>query len=69
MQADIRFSIGLLFSVIGILLTVYGFMTNGAAMYSRSLNININIYSGISLTVFGVLMLMMALAARKRRKN
>ena len=69
MHADIRFPIGLLFSIIGILLAVYGFMTNGAAMYSHSLNININIYSGVCLTIFGVLMLVMALAAQKRQKS
>jgi hypothetical protein len=69
MHADIRFPIGLLFSIIGILLAVYGFMTTGAAMYSHPLNININIYSGVCLTIFGVLMLVMALAAQKRQKS
>jgi hypothetical protein len=33
MQADIRFPIGLLFSIIGVILAVYGFMTSGAEMY------------------------------------
>lgn len=69
MQADIRFPIGLLFSIIGVIITVYGFITNGAEMYSHSLNININIYSGICLMVFGAVMLFMAMAAQKKQKT
>ncbi len=69
MQADIRFPIGLLFSIIGAILIVFGFMTDGAEMYSHSLNININIYSGISLLVFGAAMLFFALAAQKKEKT
>jgi len=60
MQTDIRFPIGLLFTIVGVLITAYGFFTKGAAMYQRSLGININLWSGICLTIFGVLMLAMA---------
>jgi uncharacterized membrane protein HdeD (DUF308 family) len=60
MQTDIRFPIGLLFTIVGILITLYGIVTRGAAMYERSLGININLWSGICLTIFGVLMLVMA---------
>jgi hypothetical protein len=60
MQADIRLPIGLLFTIVGVIITAYGIFTRGAAMYQRSLGININIWSGICLTVFGVLMLAMA---------
>ncbi len=69
MYTDIRFPMGLLFAIIGALLTVYGLTTGGAAMYSRSLGININLYSGVCLFVFGMLMLVMALAKAKREKN
>ncbi|MFA6471238.1 MAG: hypothetical protein WCU00_04270 [Candidatus Latescibacterota bacterium] len=68
MHADIRFPIGLLFSIIGIILTVYGFVTSGAEMYSHSLNININLYSGICLLIFGGVMLCMAIVAQKKQK-
>jgi hypothetical protein len=60
---------GLLFAIIGVLLAVYGLATDGAAMYSHSLGININLYSGVCLTVFGALMLFMALAKAKREKR
>jgi hypothetical protein len=58
MGLDIKIPIGLLFTIIGLLLFVYGFITNGnVALYEKSLNININLWSGILMLVFGVLML------------
>jgi hypothetical protein len=55
---DIRFPIGLMFSVFGIIITVYGLATMGNdAMYMRSLNINVNLISGICMLIFGLIML------------
>ncbi len=68
MYTDIRFPMGLLFTIIGLLLAVYGFMTDGAAMYAHSLGININLWSGLCLVFFGALMLAMA-CAKGRREN
>ena len=66
MGLDIRWPIGLMFSLVGLLMTVYGFATKGnAEMYQRSLDININLVWGIVLLVFGGFMLAMAM----RRKN
>jgi hypothetical protein len=67
MTTDIRTPIGLLFTILGIIIAVYGFMTRGSEIYKHSLNININIYSGICLLVFGVIMLWMAVAASKTK--
>jgi hypothetical protein len=64
MHTDIRLPIGLLFSIIGVIITIFGFMTKGAEIYKHSLGININIYSGISLVVFGGIMLAMAYSAQ-----
>jgi hypothetical protein len=66
MQADIRFPIGLLFTIIGVLIAIFGLATRGSEIYKHSLGININIYSGICLTVFGVIMLAMAIRAQKK---
>ena len=68
MQADIRLPIGLLFSIVGVLITIFGLATRGSEIYTHSLGININIYSGICLTIFGVIMLAMALNAQKKEK-
>jgi hypothetical protein len=54
MGLDIRWPIGLMFTLIGALLVVFG-VTKSAD--SVSLGININLVWGIVLLVFGVLML------------
>ena len=63
MGLDIRWPIGLMFSLIGVLLTVTGFINGPDA---RSLGININLHWGLVLLVFGAFMLIMAWRASKR---
>ncbi len=46
-----------MFSLIGILLAIYGLMTNGELMYAKSLGMNMNLYWGGAMLVFGVIML------------
>jgi hypothetical protein len=66
MTLDIRWPIGLMFTLIGLLLTIYGIATGSdSAMYSRSLGININLVWGLVLLAFGVLMLWLAFRARR----
>jgi hypothetical protein len=66
MGLDIRLPIGLMFSLVGLLLTIYGAVTGGdAEIYKRSLGININLIWGIVLLVFGGTMLLMARRAKK----
>ena len=62
MGLDIRWPIGLMFSLVGLLMTIFGFATRGdAEMYQRSLDININLIWGIILLLFGGFMLVMAM--------
>lgn len=62
MGLDIRWPIGLMFSLVGLLMTIFGFATKGdAEMYHRSLDININLIWGIILLLFGGFMLAMAM--------
>ena len=64
---DLRLPIGLMFSIVGVLLVVYGLATGGdAELYKRSLDININLWWGLFLTVFGALMLFFAQRAAKQ---
>ena len=58
MGLDIRLPIGLMFSLFGALLVVYGLASSGA-IYQRSLGININLNWGLVLLVFGVVMLLL----------
>jgi hypothetical protein len=55
MNLDIRLPIGLLFATLGVLLTGYGLVSD-RAIYARSLDININLFWGLALLVFGILM-------------
>jgi len=67
MGLDIRWPIGLMFTLIGALLTGYGVITGSdAEKYKRSLDININLYWGLVLLVFGGIMLILAWRGRAK---
>ena len=67
MGLDIRWPIGLMFTLIGALLAVYGLMTgSNAALYQSSLGININLIWGAVLLVFGVGKLFGAITGAKK---
>ncbi len=56
---DIRIPIGLLFTVLGVLLTAYGIITNSdTELYTKSFQYNVNLWSGLLMLVFGVVMLL-----------
>ncbi len=57
MGLDIRLPLGFLFSLTGLLLLVYGFLTRGNAMYAVSLGVTLNLAWGGTMLVFGLLML------------
>jgi hypothetical protein len=70
MGIDIKFPIGLMFSIFGILLTIFGLFTNSdEALYSRSLGININLWSGLGMLVFGIIMLYLVYLSRRKTKH
>jgi hypothetical protein len=67
MGLDIRWPIGLMFTLIGALLAVNGLLTSSdTEMYQRSLGININLIWGVVLLIFGVLMLLGAMSGGKK---
>jgi len=61
MGLDLRKPIGVFFGILGIILVVHGFLTQGDPMYAKSLDININLIWGAVLIVFGLGMLIPAL--------
>jgi len=69
MGEDIRFPIGALFFILGAILTVYGIITNGSAIYANSLGSNINIWTGLGMLVFGSWFLFMAFSKKKVKKE
>lgn len=67
---DIRNPIGLMFLSLGILLTVYGLITNGdAELYKKSADTNINLYWGLLMAAFGAFMLGLAVCAARKAKG
>jgi len=58
MGLDIRTPIGLMFSVFGVILTVYGLLGD-RAIYARSLGINVNLFWGLALLAFGAIMFLL----------
>lgn len=66
MATDIRLPIGWLFSTLGAILVVYGLSTQGSAIYARSESVNINLWWGLIVLVFGLLLLWLGLSARRR---
>jgi hypothetical protein len=60
MGLDVRLPIGAMFAVIGALLAVYGVVTSGdEQVYLRSLSVNINLWWGVAMLIFGLVMLML----------
>ncbi|HYG25058.1 MAG TPA: hypothetical protein VEH04_20010 [Verrucomicrobiae bacterium] len=67
MGLDLRWPIGLMFTLIGALLTINGMLTgSNPEVLQRSLGININLIWGIILLLFGALMLFLAMRGGKK---
>jgi len=67
MQLDLRTPMGGMFTITGAILTIWGIKTNhDAALYSKSLGINANLWWGIVLLVFGLIMFI--LGERRQHK-
>jgi hypothetical protein len=66
MNLDLRLPIGLMFSIFGLMLTGYGFLSD-ATIYARSLGVNVNLWWGLVLLGFGLVMLALAVRARGER--
>ena len=65
-MVDIRIPIGLMFSVLGVLITIFGIVTKSdSAMYQRSLGINVNILMGVVMLIFGLIMLYLSQKKKK----
>jgi hypothetical protein len=68
MDVDIRLPMGLMFSLLGLLLVIFGLATvSDQELYHRSLGINVNLWSGLLVLAFGGLMLFFGLRAKKSK--
>lgn len=70
MKLDIKIPIGLLFTIFGIILSVYGLVTGSdTEFYAKSLNFNVNLWIGLFMLVFGIFMLILARKSLKEIKE
>lgn len=66
-MVDIRIPIGLMFSIMGLVITAFGLFTvSDSEMYQKSLGMNVNVIMGAVMLAFG--MVMFFWAYRKKRK-
>jgi hypothetical protein len=67
MGLDIRFPIGVIFTLYGLVLIGFGLFTN-PAIFERSLNVNIDLWWGLAMLVFGLFMGGLALRASRQNR-
>ena len=66
MNLDLRIPAGMMFTLLGLLLGLYGLETNGSPIYAASLGINANLWWGLVLLAFGLVMLLMGRLSANR---
>lgn len=67
MGLDIRIPIGLMFTIFGLLIGGYGALSRGSEIYERhSLGININLWWGLVMLLFGGVMLWLGRRGARR---
>jgi multisubunit Na+/H+ antiporter MnhG subunit len=59
MSLDLRIPLGLLFLIVGVLLSIYGLVTRGSEIYLRSAGMDINLIWGVVMLVFGLAMFLL----------
>jgi hypothetical protein len=70
MILDLRIPMGLMFTLTGLILTLFGLSTNdNVALYARCLGINANLWWGLVLLAFGLTMLLLGRRGQKRLEN
>ena len=65
MKLDVRLPIGLMFSLFGLILAVLG-LVKGSEQTQRLFGLNLDLAWGLVILAFGLVMLVIALRARKK---
>jgi len=69
MILDLRIPLGLMFSLIGLILTLFGWKTRGSAIYASSLGIDANLWWGLVLLAFGLTMFLLGRRGQKKLES
>jgi hypothetical protein len=59
MNLDLRIPMGLMFSIVGAILSLYGLVTQGSPIYEKSVGLNINLIWGVVMLIFGLAMFLL----------
>lgn len=68
MNFDLRLPLGMMFTLFGAMLSIYGLMADSAA-FKKSLGVNVDLGWGVFMLLFGIFMLTLALKARNKPKQ
>ena len=66
MNLDLRIPMGLMFLIVGAIMTILGFFTRGSVIYERSAGMNINLIWGVVMLAFGLIMFLLGRTSDKR---
>jgi hypothetical protein len=66
MSLDLRIPMGMMFSLLGAILTAFGLATKGSPIYASSLGINVNLWWGLVLLAFGLAMYSLGRRGQKK---
>jgi hypothetical protein len=69
MGLDIRLPIGVIFSIYGVILLVYGSVADKSIFLEKSEGVNIDLWWGLAMLVFGLFMGALALRASRRSES
>jgi multisubunit Na+/H+ antiporter MnhG subunit len=69
MNLDLRIPMGLLFTIVGAIMSLYGLFTRGSVIYERSAGMDINLIWGVVMLVFGLIMFLLGRRADKRPRT
>ena len=67
MNFDLRLPLGLMFTLFGAMLSIYGLLADEAT-FKKSLGVNVDLGWGLFMLLFGLVMLTLALKARGANK-
>jgi multisubunit Na+/H+ antiporter MnhG subunit len=68
MSLDLRIPLGLMFLIVGLILSLYGLVTRGSDIYLRSAGMDINLIWGLVMLVFGLTMFLLGRYSDKHPK-
>ncbi len=68
MSLDLRIPLGLMFLIVGAMLSIYGLVTRGSDIYQRSAGMDINLVWGLVMLVFGFMMFLLGRYSDKHAK-